>query len=73
MKIVRNDTVIDAVSYAYSQNVDIDVQTIDQGSLMLIATDGTGAAKTFISTDVTALTNIITIASHGFITGQKVA
>lgn len=73
MFVIRNDLVVDSVSYTLTGSVDVDIAKLDQGSLQVEVTDATPAAVTFTDTDVDADANTITKAAHGFATGQKVA
>lgn len=60
-----NETVV------FDKTFDIALDDVDQGSLQLVYTNASAADKTFADTDVDPDEDTITIASHGYITGNK--
>lgn len=56
-----------------STSVDIDIDALEGLALQAVYTNATPTAKTFVDANVATGTEIITITSHGFVTGLKVA
>ena len=73
MVITKNDTLITAVEYAADTNLTLPYDDIDQGSLQIVYAPITAGVKTFKDTTTAPATDSITVASHGYATGLKVA
>jgi hypothetical protein len=72
MLVTKNDKILDAVVKTYTDTLAISMDSFDQGSIQIVGTDSTPAAKTFTDTDVNVTDNTVTKAGHGFTTGLKV-
>jgi hypothetical protein len=69
----RGDTLVSQTGLATSYSYDLCLDQIDGCAIQVVYTDATPAAKTFVDGDVDVSANTITKASHGFVSGLKVA
>lgn len=66
-------TVFSLTSSVTDTNQTVDLMGVEQVSLHSVYTDATPAAKSFVAANVIVLADTITITTHSFITGLKVA
>jgi hypothetical protein len=69
----RSDSVLSVTANTQNQTADVDLSLYASACVQAVYSDATPAAKTFVAADVIVLADTITIASHGFFTGLKVA
>lgn len=66
-------TILTSTAYASTQNWTVDLTDAETASVQVVYSDAAPSAKTFADGNVSVATDVITITSHGFKNGVKVA